>query len=50
LMRYVYAHPEEARAKGQRAQADMEAWYGHAATAQKMVARLERVMRKDRKP
>lgn len=46
LMHHVAKHPEEARAKGQRAQADMELWYGHTAMARKMMARLQLVAQK----
>ncbi len=41
LMRHVFAHYDEAQAKGQRAAADIEAWYGHEAMAQKIISRLE---------
>jgi len=44
LMCHVYMHPEEACAKGRRAQMDIEAWYGHAAMARKMMARLKIIL------
>lgn len=41
LMRHVFEHYDEAQAKGQRAAADMVAWYGHETMARKMIARLK---------
>jgi len=40
LMRHVTTHPEEARAKGERAAADIRAWYGPEVMARKIIQRL----------
>ncbi len=50
LMRHVFEHYDEAQAKGLRAAADIAAWYGREAMAQKMIARLKLVSQKNSQP